>query len=546
MKKITKNLMTIMTAVVLCMIAVMTASATETFTDGYYSYTVTDNEATITKVSTDIRGDVVIPDTLGGYPVRVIGEYAFKDCYKITSVCVSDNVREIRREAFLNNYLLKHLDLGDGVEEIIDEPFYKLWSLETVHIGKNLRTIFAGSFDCCLSLEKITVDGENPYFYADEAGVLYDKINSVLVRYPAANKATAYTVADATEAIGEYAFSNSMYLETLNFPVSLKEIGSAAFSFSSGIKEIYIPSSVTKIGSNAFVLSFSLEKIFFEADTQIIDFLAAVDRELLLPATEIAELIKQTYIAKANGDNEKAEELNSLFESSFRFAEEIIFGTTIYCHDDNNTSGIEEYAKTYGIPFERCHFYENEWNYDYDSYVRYKNCTYENCTAKITEELEKEEIGDVEIVGPSDSDTDFEVDNIENDKFILIEENVKNNIGEDYTVLKAFDITLKNKDGVHVQPDGTVKVKLPLDWEKDGNYKVYRVNDDGTLTDMNAYRQGSHMVFDTDHFSVYVIVGESEKADTPVETPEEKEDFIHKLFAFIISIIEFFRSLFIK
>ena len=47
-------------------------------------------------------------------------------------------------------------------------------------------------------------------------------------------------------------------------------------------------------------------------------------------------------------------------------------------------------------------------------------------------------------------------------------------------VLKAFDITLKNSNGVHVQPDGTVKVKLPLDWEKAGNYKVYRVNDDGT------------------------------------------------------------------
>ena len=35
---------------------------------------------------------------------------------------------------------------------------------------------------------------------------------------------------------------------------------------------------------------------------------------------------------------------------------------------------------------------------------------------------------------------------------------------------------------------------------------------------MNAYREGSHLVFDTDHFSIYVIVF------TPDETTEEEPD----------------------
>ena len=83
---------------------------------------------------------------------------------------------------------------------------------------------------------------------------------------------------------------------------------------------------------------------------------------------------------------------------------------------------------------------------------------------------------------------------------------------------KGFDITLTNQDGVDIQPDGTVKVKLPLDWEKEGNYKVYRVENDGSFTDMNAYQQGSHMVFETDHFSIYVIVF------TPDETTEEEPE----------------------
>ena len=68
------------------------------------------------------------------------------------------------------------------------------------------------------------------------------------------------------------------------------------------------------------------------------------------------------------------------------------------------------------------------------------------------------------------------------------------------------------------------------------------MNDDGTLTDMNAYRQGSHMVFDTDHFSIYVVVDESEKTDTPVEIPDEPQEEVKE--NFMLKIIDLLKSLF--
>lgn len=157
-------------------------------------------------------------------------------------------------------------------------------------------------------------------------------------------------------------------------------------------------------------------------------------------------------------------------------------------------------------------------NYDYDNMVRYRECTFVECSARIEEPLESTENGDVEIIEPVDPDTDFEVEEISGDNFLVVEETVTNGIEGDVEVLKAFDINLKNSEGVHVQPDGSIKVKLPNDWSKSGIYKVYRVNDDGTLTDMNAYREGSHLVFDTDHFSIYVIVF------TPDETTEEEPE----------------------
>ena len=118
--------------------------------------------------------------------------------------------------------------------------------------------------------------------------------------------------------------------------------------------------------------------------------------------------------------------------------------------------------------------------------------------------------GDVEIEIPEQPDLEVEVDPVlpSEDNYVLVEEVLDSTGNQNQAILKVFDINLINSDGVHVQPSGTVKVKLPLNSSKNGNYKVYRVNDDGTLTNMNAYRQGNHMVFETDHFSLYVIVDE--------------------------------------
>lgn len=65
-----------------------------------------------------------------------------------------------------------------------------------------------------------------------------------------------------------------------------------------------------------------------------------------------------------------------------------------------------------------------------------------------------------------------------------------------------FDISL-TKDGTAVQPDGTATVKIPTDNE---NAKVYRIEDNGTKTDMNAVYSDGYMVFTTEHFSLYALV----------------------------------------
>ena len=43
------------------------------------TYEVSDGEATITGCDNSISGDIVIPDTIDGYPVTSIGDYTFRD-----------------------------------------------------------------------------------------------------------------------------------------------------------------------------------------------------------------------------------------------------------------------------------------------------------------------------------------------------------------------------------------------------------------------------------------------------------------------------------
>ncbi|MBR5438527.1 MAG: leucine-rich repeat domain-containing protein, partial [Clostridia bacterium] len=375
--------------------------------------------------------------------------------------------------------------------------------------------------------KEITVDDENETFVSDDAGALLDKINRTLVVYPAANPATSYEVPEGIEAIGDLAFYDSLYLKNIYLPESLTYIGNEAFHCASALEEITIPESVEFIGFAAFAHCFSLKNVYMlthDAEFNgIVYGFEAIAKEGF-SYVQIAELIRQTHVAYAYGDYEKAEALQSEYLDSLIMFEELGFGDAVfYCHDDGKYYTIQEHTE-YGLPVELYHPYDEEWTYDYDNNVRYRVCTFDGCEARLEEALGNEGNSDVEIIAPSDPEADFDVDKIEegSDKYIL----VQNALSEtDYILLKAFDITMKDKNGVHVQPGRTVKVKLPLDWEKNGSYKVFRVNEDGTLTDMNAYRQGSHMVFDTDHFSIYIIVEEkSQEAPEEPSIPDEPDE----------------------
>jgi len=94
----------------------------------------------------------------------------------------------------------------------------------------------------------------------------------------------------------------------------------------------------------------------------------------------------------------------------------------------------------------------------------------------------------------------------------------------------TFDIKFLNASNIEIQPNGTVKITMPipLDFDKD-KLALYHIADDGTKTklEFNFDADKKNIIFDTDHFSLYTlaelkaIVNLPEEPKKPTQTGDD-------------------------
>ena len=179
-----------------------------------FEYEIEDGEATVTGYVGN-GGDVIIPSTLGGYPVTAIGEWAINCCHDLTSVIIPDSVTSIYFSAFSN----------------------------------------------CTSLNSIDVSPNNSK-YCSLDGVLFSKDKTNLVKYPG-GKSGAYTIPDSTTRIGLMAFKGCTNLTSVVIPNTIARINHDAFNDCTSLISITIPDSVTSIGESVFSDCDSLTDVYY-------------------------------------------------------------------------------------------------------------------------------------------------------------------------------------------------------------------------------------------------------------------------------------------
>ena len=206
-----------------------------------FVYTVSDGCAIIT----DYKGtdsNLVIPDTLGGYPVTEIEAFAFDEC-SMVSMTIPASVKRIGGGAFYLCEALETVTFSEGLETIEETAFGDCISLTKAVLPSTVKSLCSEMFSGCDSLTVLEIAKGCKNYLASGNCIIETKTGTLI---QGCSGSVIPTVVKVTK-IAAYAFASARNLKTIKIPSTVTEIGDYAFD-STGLTELYIPKSVTKLG----------------------------------------------------------------------------------------------------------------------------------------------------------------------------------------------------------------------------------------------------------------------------------------------------------
>ena len=117
---------------------------------------------------------------------------------------------------------------GVAVVKVGDEAFKNNASVTSITIPDSVTSIGIKAFWNCTSLTSITVDANN-LNYSSVDGVLFNKLQTLLIVYPAKKSDDSYATPDSVTSIGDGAFYRCTSLTSITIPDSIESIGEGAF-----------------------------------------------------------------------------------------------------------------------------------------------------------------------------------------------------------------------------------------------------------------------------------------------------------------------------
>ena len=221
---------------------------------------------------------ILLPDS-----VERIGASAFKRCVKLSELNFPENLSVIGNSAFEACEGLSGADLPAKLQTLGRDAFRSCTCLQYVQIPDSLEEIEGNPFANCVNLIEIRISPEHPFFSTPNRALL-NKSDGTLVCYPAGLPDTEWELPGETQAIGAYAFFNCRNLvhvfmagglteirdsafagcsslERVDLPVGLQRIGSFAFEFCEHLTAVSLPEGLESIGSDAFSLCGRLTEV---------------------------------------------------------------------------------------------------------------------------------------------------------------------------------------------------------------------------------------------------------------------------------------------
>jgi hypothetical protein len=183
---------------------------------------------------------------------------------KAGTYTVPSGVLSIRDSACAGCARLASVTIPRSVTSIEPSAFAGCTSLANVTIGSGVTSLMQNAFLGCTNLTAITVDPLNPA-YTSLAGVVFNKARTTLILFPG-GRAGDYTVPDSVTSLERSAFRGCARLTRVTIPDNVTRIPSAEFADCTSLTRVTLPRSVTRIEDIAFSGCTSLSVVYCQGN----------------------------------------------------------------------------------------------------------------------------------------------------------------------------------------------------------------------------------------------------------------------------------------
>ena len=206
-----------------------------------WSYVVEGGKAKVTNwnmnpaVASSTTGAVIVPDTLGGFPVTAIGSYAFYKIPGITSLTIPEGVDTIEFYACLHCTGLQTVSLPSTLKTMGNAVFSGCENLRAGSIPDSVTSMGRDTFWGCKAMTSVKFSAN-----VDSLGAMtcYN-----------CDSLTEVEIPDGVTYIGVSAFSSCDSLRTIDIPVTVTDIDNYAFSNCPKLEGLVLPEGMTAIRS---------------------------------------------------------------------------------------------------------------------------------------------------------------------------------------------------------------------------------------------------------------------------------------------------------